>query len=61
MYAKIFDVTPTQSILGRYARTNRQGKKARRALQNLNNRGLKNSQQAADQIKEKFGLGGAFG
>jgi hypothetical protein len=60
MYAKIFDVTPTQSILVAMPGLTDKAKRLA-GLYRISTIEAENSQQAADQIKDKFGWAGLSG
>ncbi|HXL50248.1 MAG TPA: hypothetical protein VN949_00390 [Candidatus Limnocylindrales bacterium] len=60
MYAKIFDVAPTQSILVAMPRLTEKAKRLA-GLYRISTIEAENSQQAADQIKDKFGWAGLSG
>ena len=60
MYAKIFDVTPTQSILVALPKLTEKAKRLA-GLYRISTIEAENSQQAADQIKDKFGWAGLSG
>jgi len=60
MYAKIFDVSPSQSILVAIPGLKDKAKRLA-ALYRISIVEAENSQRAADQIKDKFGWAGLSG
>lgn len=60
MYAKVFDVTPSQSILVAIPRLTDKAKRLA-SLYRISTIEAENSQQAADKIKDKFGWAGLSG
>jgi predicted RNA-binding Zn-ribbon protein involved in translation (DUF1610 family) len=60
MYAKVFDVTPTQSILVAIPRLTEKAKKLA-SLYRISTIEADSSQEAADRIKDKFGWAGLSG
>lgn len=60
LYAKVFDVTPSQSILVAIPRLSEKARKLA-ALYRISIIEAQNSQQAAEKIKDKFGWAGLSG